>query len=602
MTPLPNQTILCAAVACSRRSKIRLLNGFVRKRASYGTGSEMRRLAVAIAFLSCFTCSSRSDGQTISMDLQQTDQQVLGFGAQIWAGDTRGHAALAEIGARYARLQHSVNFFTFPTQPPTDSNLVTDDNFTAMKNYIAANFNGPGGSESWHLPGVKKTQNWANANGVELILNELQIAYSFLNATNTQMLTSRVDDYATFWGAMLSYLADNNVRPAYIELANEPNGTWNGRITSTDYNTLVTQTRSVLDAHGFSDVDILGPGLSLLGDSSWTNALDSAGVNSLAGWSTHAWDDWQGIDARAQIFENAVDAKDPNKPIFITEYATAITNFNGTSYGAPESGGNAADQPVFAVQVFNNTLALVNHGAGALILWEAADQSWSGKRWGLKRLNGTNRPAVDAMKPLLDLLPDNATALEQIWSDPEITAAGFIKDGKLIVGLANTLDRSEFRTLDFANVPGILQFDQGSQYNEGVVSPVFYSVTNNSVSFLLSAESNQTLAFDILTPVAGDFDLSGTVDDSDLSLWEAGYGMSSGAGIGDGDGDNDGDVDGRDFLLWQQYAGISSSLQAVTLTAPEPAAIWLMTIMILLCAAWCHLKSSGGHGTRTRNS
>lgn len=547
-------------------------------------GSELHRLVFSLAIPICLSGFSWSNAQTITMDLQQTDQQVLGFGAQIWAGDARGHAALTEIGARYARLQHSVNFFTFPTQPPTDSNLVADDNFTDMKNYIAVNFNGAGGSEPWHLPNVKNTQNWANANGVELIINEFQIAYSFLNTQNTQMLTNRVDDYATFWGAMLSYLDDNNVRPDYIELANEPDGTWNGRITSTDYNALATQTRNVLDAHGFSDVGIVGPGLSQLGDTSWVNALDSTSVNSLAGWSAHAWDDTLGIDSRAQIFENAVDAKDPNKPVFITEYATKITTFNGTGYGPPDSGGDAADQSVFAVQVFNNTLSLVNHGAGALILWEAADQSWSSKRWGLKRLDGTNRPTIVAMNTLFDLLPDDATVLEQIWNDPEVTIAGFLKDGKLIVGLANTLDSDESRTLEFANVPGRLQFDEGLLYTGGIVSPVQYSVANNSISFLLAAESTQTLVFDILPPVPGDFNLSGAIDNADLVLWEAGYGTTSGAGIGDGDADNDGDVDGHDFLLWQENADSNSSLRTVASAVPEPAGVWLATAMILLWA------------------
>ena len=473
---------------------------------------------------------------------------------------------MVELGARYARVQHGSNFFTYATQPPTDTNSDAGDNFTSMKSYIAANFN----TGSWPLPNIKNTQNWANANDVELLVNEFQIAHSFLDSSNTYLLTSRVDDYATFWAALLSYLDDNGVRPGYIELANEPNGTWNGLISTTNYNTLVKQTRELLDTHGFSDVGIVGPGLSVLGNPSWVNSLDTDAVNSLAGWSTHAWDDPSGIDNQAQIFESAVDAKDPNKPIFITEYATKITEFNGASYGVPEEGGDAADQPAFAVQVFNNSLSLINHGAGALLIWEAADQSWSTKRWGLKRLDGTDRPTLPAMKTLTDLLPNDATALEQIWDDPEITAAGFVKDGKLIVGLANTLGSNESRTLSFSNVPGILRFDEGMQFNEGVASPVTYTVADDSVSLLMLAESTQTLVFDILPLVPGDFDRSGTVDQDDLVLWRAGYGTASGAEIGDGDADEDGDVDCNDLLLWQQNYGSSSGIQSATQAVPEP--------------------------------
>ena len=543
--------------------------------------TEMHRFTVSLAVCLCLSCLSASIAQTISMDLQQTDQQILGFGGQIWPGDLRGRAVMEALGARYVRLQHGSNFFSYATQPPTDSNFTAGDNFSSMKSYIAANFN----TGSWPLPNIKSAQTWANANDVELVVNEFHIAYSFLNSGNDYMLTSCVDDYATFWAALLSYLDDNGVRPEYIELANEPNGTWNGLITNTNYNTLVKQTRSLLDTHGFSDVGIIGPGLSVLGNPVWVNALDSTAVDSLAGWSTHAWDDASGIDNQAQIFETAVDAKDPNKPIFITEYATNITEFNGTSYTPPEGGGDAADQSVFAVQVFKNTLSLVNHGAGALLIWEAADQSWSTKLWGMKRLDGTDRPTLPAMKTLTDLLPDDATALEQIWNDPEITAAGFITDEKLVVSLANTLDTSESRTLSFSNVPGILQFDQGQQFANGTVSSLSVSVANDTVSLLLSPESTQTLVFDILPLVPGDFDRSGTVDANDLSLWETGFGMMSGAEVGDGDADEDGDVDGRDLLLWQKNFGTSSSLRAVTQTVPEPASVWLVTATILMYAS-----------------
>ena len=541
----------------------------------------MLRPAIVIAALLWFSCMSGLGAQTIRLDLAQTDQQVLGFGGQIWAGDARGRTALVELDARFARLQHGVNFFTFPTQPPTDSNLLAGDNFSDMKSYIAANFNGPGGNEPWHLPSIKSTQTWANANSVALIVNEFQIAYGFLNSGHTQMETSRVDDYATFWAAMLSYLADNNVHPSYIELANEPNGTWNGRITSTDYNTLVKQTRSVLDARGFTNVGILGPGVNVLGEVSWINALDGNGVESLAGWSTHTWDDNLGIDARAGLFESAVDAKDPDKPVFITEYATSLTEFNGVNYGSPESGGDAADQPEFAVQVVKNTLSLINHGASALLVWEAADQSWSSKRWGLKRLDGTDRPALNAIKSFLDLLPDNAIALEQTWNDPEITAAGFIKDGELIVALANTLNAAKSRTLELANASGVLQFDRGLQCSDGVVTPVTYAVSENSVSLQLPAASTQTLVFKILAPIPGDFDLDGAVGGNDISHWLAGYGMSSGAGFGDGDADNDGDVDGFDLLLWQRNFGISLTIQAATASLPEPGLGWPVTVAAL---------------------
>ena len=509
-----------------------------------------------------FSCHNSAVSQTLQIDLSQTDQQYLGFGAQIWAGDTDGHDVLSSMNARYARVQHGVNFFTFASQPPTDGNATENDNFTAMKNYIAQNFNGPGGSEPWHLPSITNTSNWANANGVELIVNEFQIPYSFLNAQNTQMPTSRVDDFATFWGAMLSYLDDNGIRPAYIEMANEPNGTWNGRISATNYNSLVEQTRTVLDTHGFADVGILGPGLNVLGETNWIDSLATTSVNSLAGWSTHAWDDDLGIDTQAQIFENAIDAKDPSKPVFITEFATDKLTFNGTTYGDPDSGGDAADQPVFAVEVINNVISLVNHGAGSLLYWEGADQPWNSINWGLERLNGSKRPVYHALRSLTDRLPNDSTVIEQTWIDKEISAAAFLKDDQLIVVLANIKNRNENRTLDFTNVPGELEFIEGVQFEDGIITALTDSVSNNSISVSLLRESVQTLVFDIIDPrIPGDFDENGLVNGLDFLRWQN-------------------DISVGDLVDWESnYGSPLNSFRGVSVPEPTNAAL----ILIALC-------------------
>ncbi len=56
-------------------------------------------------------------------------------------------------------------------------------------------------------------------------------------------------------------------------------------------------------------------------------------------------------------------------------------------------------------------------------------------------------------------------------------------------------------------------------------------------------------------PVASspsDFNSDGYIDHSDLTIWKAGYGITSGAGQSQGDADGDGDVDGLDFLHWQR--------------------------------------------------
>jgi hypothetical protein len=57
-----------------------------------------------------------------------------------------------------------------------------------------------------------------------------------------------------------------------------------------------------------------------------------------------------------------------------------------------------------------------------------------------------------------------------------------------------------------------------------------------------------------------DFDLSGSIDTSDLNVLVANIGMRSGATFAQGDADADADIDGNDFLVWQRQVGAATSL------------------------------------------
>ncbi len=84
-----------------------------------------------------------------------------------------------------------------------------------------------------------------------------------------------------------------------------------------------------------------------------------------------------------------------------------------------------------------------------------------------------------------------------------------------------------------------------------------------------------------LTPSA-DFDENGDVDGSDFLTWQFGSGMLLGASHGDGDADGDGDVDKDDLAIFQTSYG-SSALVASVVGVPEPGAMALATIVVLMC-------------------
>jgi autotransporter-associated beta strand protein len=83
-----------------------------------------------------------------------------------------------------------------------------------------------------------------------------------------------------------------------------------------------------------------------------------------------------------------------------------------------------------------------------------------------------------------------------------------------------------------------------------------------------------------IAPIPGDFNGDGMVDNADLTAWQGGYGMDSGAGMTNGDADGNGMVDGADFLLWQQNAGTSNTAAAAAGAAavPEPHTAALMLL------------------------
>ncbi len=78
-----------------------------------------------------------------------------------------------------------------------------------------------------------------------------------------------------------------------------------------------------------------------------------------------------------------------------------------------------------------------------------------------------------------------------------------------------------------------------------------------------------------------DFSADGLVNNDDFSLWEAGFGTSTGATHANGNADGDQDVDGADFLQWQREFSSLPAPASPSITVPEPASLSLMAAMIL---------------------
>jgi hypothetical protein len=81
-----------------------------------------------------------------------------------------------------------------------------------------------------------------------------------------------------------------------------------------------------------------------------------------------------------------------------------------------------------------------------------------------------------------------------------------------------------------------------------------------------------------------DFNRDSSVDSTDLSIWQAGYGTLAGAAQVAGDATGDGAVTGDDFLAWQRQSTVAPFSLAATQTVPEPSTLGLLAAACLLAA------------------
>ena len=433
---------------------------------------------------------------TIRVNLQRKAQAFSGFGAHIWPGDQLAMQTLAEMGMKYARIDDNANFFYFPNQPPTDDNSIEGDNFDEMLTFITRNFDTPDGRPN--LSYMRTTADLAQRQGVQLIQTVFHIPKSFVDANNA-LKTNSIDDFATYWAAMMTFLVTNGVQPSFVELSNEPNGNWSGYISPIAYDALVIKTRHMLDVKGHQSIGIVGPGLSILGVANWVASLSPAAVTALGAWSAHTWDDSHGLESRLSTFMSSVRIQDParEKRVFMTEFATIRLNFNGAQYTYPETGGNAADQSPFAVWVLSNITTLVNNGADTLVYWDAVDQSWSVKKWGLRRVDGSKRPTFDALKMLASVLPPDAKVLEKVWQDPSVNVAAFLGTDKLVLCLTNTSNVAQARTIALESGPTRFRLESANQFHASAISPVAIDLNADNVTTSLLPESAQVIVFSL---------------------------------------------------------------------------------------------------------
>jgi hypothetical protein len=92
-----------------------------------------------------------------------------------------------------------------------------------------------------------------------------------------------------------------------------------------------------------------------------------------------------------------------------------------------------------------------------------------------------------------------------------------------------------------------------------------------------------------VTPVTpGDYNLDGTVDAVDYSLWRRSFGQ---AGFSEADWNRNGAVDAADYVTWRHSLDTASALNSAA-TVPEPT-IAALGLLVLSCAGLSHRPMQG---------
>ncbi|MGR3219569.1 MAG: hypothetical protein ACUZ8H_07095 [Candidatus Anammoxibacter sp.] len=392
--------------------------------------------------------------------------RFFGFGAQVYPGDKRAEQVIRDLKLSYIRVEIGPAWSLLKERP-----LIGAEQ-NEVNRYVERNFNIDYPDRLLH---AKQIWDLADQYNLKIILNFFDIPGEWAEwreDLGRRILKDRnVIDFAKLWLGIIHYIKQRELIPDYLELANEPDGDWNGGFLPEQYDKLIRLVRNGLDNQHLNSIGIIGPGLSNLEKDGRTeqqiNGLSSEGVDSIYAWSTHTWDEFHQTGDQThrlmrshwEKFVNTIRQRDHllRKPIFVTEYSSGSTNFLGQSYSLSknEQVPLAVDTHSYARRAFQNTLINLNHGANVMIFWSATGQDWDDKYNGLisKPSEGSKKrpmhgslmtlmPYISPMSEVLDVLHDNEL-------DMVITAVK--SDKQLLVAISNPMPHEQFVDLDLSD-------------------------------------------------------------------------------------------------------------------------------------------------------
>jgi hypothetical protein len=263
-----------------------------------------------------------------------------------------------------------------------------------------------------------------------------------------------IGDEAAWIVAVLLSARRLGVPVSFVEVANEPDGTWNTRYTPKQYVALVKAVKQRLAENELAEVKIEGPGTSTLSSAGQYIAelVRSGALNQIGAISAHDWDTRShppafGPNAFFDAIRNSgVEAL----PAHVTEYNEDSKRWELPSPGLFPLRGK--DSVEFGVAAAAGALRLVGGGANEIFFWEAEDMSWGkGTSYGLLNLSGERRASADALATIFSNLPTNVLISGVVWNGVVIVGSPF-RPGMILL-VANPSDEASVISLRIVGQP-----------------------------------------------------------------------------------------------------------------------------------------------------
>ncbi len=202
------------------------------------------------------------------------------------------------------------------------------------------------------------------------------------------------------------------------------------------------------------------------------------------------------------------------------------------------------------------------------------------------------------------MLADNATVgplTQQAGADLQVILRGTSDFDNLHVNGPAILRGDLFVFLDDGFIP---QAGDSFEFltSSGEISAIFGSLNLPALSSGLEWQFDfgpQALTLNVIGGLPGDYNLDGTVDAADYTVWRDNLGTSNVAA----DGNNDGTVDSLDYNVWRSNFGASAnaSLGVTSGAVPEPSSV-AIGLLSLLGFAYGRKKVSGTVSLLLRSS